>query len=201
MYPKMFGRVVAWIYNQVLASTTKKYTCDMIYLWLIADDLAVPKLQNQLLVGLEERRAAGPIDLHQKQLLDDFYRITPAASPIRRYIADTWDEKIQMGDAIDLPQALLIDIINSKSRRAIPGAAIRPQDYFVDEEEVARTFASLPKPVHAETTGFQEKQKEEPTSPLAKIKNEPGNNAYDANEGPRRKKQKGNSNSRRGLST
>lgn len=185
--PKIFGFFVKWIYAQSLESSDK-HTNKLVYLWMIADDLSVPRLQNQAITWLVERRASKGSRVHTQKTLADIYEYTTPGSPLRRYIADTWDEKVQTGDAIDLPQALPIDIINAKSRRANLGGAIKPADYFVDEDEVARNFAVPAEPARQVAAALPEDAIV--VSPPAKTENEAGPDIYDANETPEPKKKK-----------
>jgi hypothetical protein len=117
----------------------------LINLWLLADLVLVPRLQNEAMWKLEEAR------LLRKRLpsrvLARAYEHTSKGSPLRRYIVRTWSKSRNCVDYDKYPRELLVDIINSpnyracsKTGRTMTTTAWKEEDlplsnYFVNEEE------------------------------------------------------------------
>ncbi|RDL36028.1 uncharacterized protein BP5553_06640 [Venustampulla echinocandica] len=114
VFPSLFAIFVNWIYTQkIVADDNYAPTLfSLIQLWILADRLLVPKLQNKILGQLEIRRADNvPFS---GETLASFYNHTVTGSPLRRYLA-AWcsngiECKIKLADGY--PQELLIDIFN-----------------------------------------------------------------------------------------
>jgi hypothetical protein len=116
----------------------------LINLWLLADLVLVPSLQNDAMAKLEEAR------LLRKKLpssvLARVYEHTSKGSPLRRYIVRTWSKSRIRTDE-KYPLELLVDIINSPNHRACSTTGrtmtatawkkgeLPLGNYFVNEEE------------------------------------------------------------------
>ncbi|KAH8774805.1 hypothetical protein BGZ57DRAFT_373241 [Hyaloscypha finlandica] len=142
-----FGIFVNWLYTGDIENNKRDLpSCEaLIHLWLLADLVLVPRLQNEAMWKLEEAR------LLRKRLpssvLARAYEHTSKGSPLRRYIVRTWPNIRNCVDYDKYPLELLVDIINSPNYRACSttGRAMTATawkerelplgNYFVNEEE------------------------------------------------------------------
>ncbi|PVH71819.1 hypothetical protein DL98DRAFT_89834 [Cadophora sp. DSE1049] len=146
--PFIFGTFVNWLYTQKIINRTGKLpSClSLSVLWILADKLLVPSLQNQALSLLNARRVLDGTRL-DSTMFNYVYENTASDSPLRRYIVDACS-KGSRGPIMTLenyPPRLLVDIINEM--RAV---SIEPY-WEPSQEEVATYF--VPEEVRKEKTG------------------------------------------------
>lgn len=135
---KVFGVFMNWLYTQqIVDSKGRSLGCgSLMNLWLLADRILIPTLQNQVVVELDRARKAGG------SLVAECGRVfanTHPDSPLRRYIIDTWNFTENLGDDSSYPQELLVGIVNTVISRKDPtGIVILTEQecskYFIDEK-------------------------------------------------------------------
>jgi hypothetical protein len=140
-----FDIFVSWVYSQQITTALgdiPSFT-DLISLWIFADMIQVPRLQNQVLLAM---------DLRPGQLTDDtdvnfnmVYENTMFGSPLRAYIVDVVSKSKLCGpQAIDEPEAyprdMLVDMLNwvgkNKRDKNSKFAKVDLESFLVDEIEV-----------------------------------------------------------------
>lgn len=144
--PESFGIFVNWLYKQRIEwplGWVFDVRATLLNLWLLADRLVVPKLQNQALTFLENARGLKHTK-HQGRALPVhmFYPVydnTLKDSPLRKYIAATWNNGVIDPDDEDIPSELQVDILNtilSRGTLAKPAALSMEElkEFFVSEE-------------------------------------------------------------------
>lgn len=120
VYPVTFGILVNWIYKQTLEEQIGWVDdqATLLDLWLLADRLLIPQLQNQALTLLENVRGlqnpeGRAIPSH---MFRPIYDNTSEDSPLRKYIAATWHNGVlDLDDPEDqrrYPLELLLDYEN-----------------------------------------------------------------------------------------
>jgi hypothetical protein len=142
--PKAFELVVAWFYNGEVLEVVEDATMNtevedslpendtttapafetLVRLWLLADYLLLPKLQNEVITILCRRGLAGCKT--EKELLPEICLKTQSWSPLRRYLVDmcVWGgfqhAEIMYdvyGDSDDLPHEILGEIAIAYSKK------------------------------------------------------------------------------------
>lgn len=147
--PVMFGRVLSWLYTQqiTVAGEPRISHMEAIQLWLLAELLEIPKLQDAAILYLEQSRSFRKHQDLDPAFLQYVYSATTEASLIRNYIAETWDERVQRSDATLLPQALLIDMLNARTRKAKSGDRYTPNtDTWFVQKGVPRSTIMISVP-------------------------------------------------------
>lgn len=80
-------------------------------LWLLADQLLAPKLQNEIIRTFESQRIGG------KGLGTSWYKTvydtTIEGSPLRKYLVDIWDGRKIEDSRVKLPREFLVETLNS----------------------------------------------------------------------------------------
>ncbi|KAH7382019.1 hypothetical protein BKA64DRAFT_218554 [Cadophora sp. MPI-SDFR-AT-0126] len=146
--PFIFGTFVNWLYTQKIINRSGKLpSCiSLSALWILADKLLVPSLQNQALSALNARRVLDGTRL-DSSMFNHVYENTASDSPLRRYIVDSCS-KGSRGPIMTLenyPPRLLVDIINEMR-------AVSVEPYWEpSQEEVATYF--VPEEMKREETG------------------------------------------------
>lgn len=103
-------------------------------LWLVADGILAHKLQNRTMNLLKKRLVKGAAPTTACLVM--IYGGTSNGSPLRTFIADTWDGRtIEDNEREMYPKDLLIDLLNSPCR----GATLKIQDIGVDKYCVDET--------------------------------------------------------------
>ncbi|KAH8590815.1 hypothetical protein B0O99DRAFT_744892 [Bisporella sp. PMI_857] len=114
-----FGIFTDWLYSQKIASVDGSLpsVTDLIHLWILADNLIIPTLQNQTIQAISE--VMTPTDKPESFILHTLYNNTMANSPLRQILADMFvshafviDEEIEH----HFPREILLDMINSAAR-------------------------------------------------------------------------------------
>ena len=88
--PNTFDIFLDWLYTQKVPSDLEKgengpdVLRQLVDLWLLADRLLIPKLQNEALVALEQTRIA--LHVRPKYSFNHVYENTVEGSPLRRYM-------------------------------------------------------------------------------------------------------------------
>jgi hypothetical protein len=85
---EVFALFVQWLYTQQIATAEDDFPAAelLIKLWLLAEKLRVPELQNQVVDTIERRRAAtGTVSTGMLRFI---YSNTVVGSPLRRLIVD-----------------------------------------------------------------------------------------------------------------
>ncbi|CZR58478.1 uncharacterized protein PAC_08370 [Phialocephala subalpina] len=147
--PLAFGIFVTWLYTQQICRDSEDVMKNditwysiLIDLWILADTVLVPRLQNKILEEIDIHRTA--TKRIPRLLYHQIYNGTSAESPLRLYLIDYCVNSPRETAEVDShPPQLLVDIINeTRSRvRAQPGKCRRWQlqdenwhKYLVDEE-------------------------------------------------------------------
>jgi len=160
---EIFGLVVYYIYREVIevipftegdskatpnerAANDKPSWHSLVSLWLLADYLQIPALQNLTIQTLYEKQTRlGKIPVHTFR---ELYENTASGSMLRKYFAETcvWRPFAESSiyQSLDIPEAMLRDIaagFNDRYRNAIPTSSsyYNSKNYFVkttDEESV-----------------------------------------------------------------
>jgi hypothetical protein len=142
-----FGIFVNWLYTQGIENSKKGLPCceALIDLWLLADLVLVPRLQNDAMEKLAEAR------LLRKGLptsvLTRAYNHTAKGSLLRRYIVRTWkNSKISGSD--NYPRQFLVDLVNDSSYRACSetGKALKWKGWKTRELDLNQFFISEEEP-------------------------------------------------------
>jgi hypothetical protein len=114
--PAVFDIFVNWLYTQTIAADTQpeSHMSWLIELWILADRLLAPKLQNQVLVAYDKLRVAlwcRPV-IHFVLV----YENTVQGSPLRRYITQIAASGFTVNDELTGPEGytkdLLFDMVN-----------------------------------------------------------------------------------------
>ncbi|KAN0104363.1 hypothetical protein V8E51_010108 [Hyaloscypha variabilis] len=143
-----FGIFVNWLYTQGIENSKKGLPCceALIDLWLLADLVLVPRLQNDAMEKLEEAR------LLRKGLptsvLTRAYNHTAKGSLLRRYIVRTWkNSKISGSD--NYPCQFLVDLVNDSSYRACSetGKALKWNGWKTRELDLNQFFITEEEPI------------------------------------------------------
>jgi len=148
--PEVFGIFVNWLYTQTIINEGGELpSCrNLIDLWILADRVICPKLQNQTIIRLDQAR------LIRKRLPSSkfkcIYENTSDQSPLRAYVLDSciYGKQTQIPEPSYYPHELLVDIINTSraERIGLCGVASSywapsPEDleyYFVSEDIAAK---------------------------------------------------------------
>lgn len=107
-----FGMFVNWLYTQSIVLSDHSQPCCrfLLYLWILADRILVPKLQNQIIRQLDERRV-----LEKRLPSSSFnfvYEHTTEGSLLRKYIVDTRDY-FTIRTVENYPKELLVSLVNA----------------------------------------------------------------------------------------
>lgn len=146
--PTAFGVFVTWLYTQNICrdseGTMKNditwYTV-LIDLWILADTILAPRLQNHTLEAIDEARVA--YRRIPRLLFHQIYNGTSQGSMLRRYLIDYCvNSPRETAEVDNHPPQLLVDIINEiRSQTRAQGKTrrwqVRDEDwtkYLVDED-------------------------------------------------------------------
>lgn len=121
--PKVFEIFVNWLYTQTvfLPGSKLPQIQDLMNLWIFADRLLIPRLQNHTLEAIDRVRLKSKT--FPSSVFHHVYEYTDKGSPLRRYIVDV----MSRGKANPLqyperfPVELLVDIINVMRMRVEVG--------------------------------------------------------------------------------
>jgi len=123
--PETFGIFVNWLYTQNIINeegdSPSSSTC--IRLWILADKILAPQLQNQALIHLEAARLS---DEKSKRLGSGIFQYvwdnTTKESPLRTYLVQVMIKKAKKGDITypeHYPHEMLVAILNGLRNREI----------------------------------------------------------------------------------
>ena len=121
-FPTVFGTFANWLYTQQIVDAAGDTPCPTYFLvlWVLAHQLLVPALQNQIMEMLQYRQE----EQHRRPPSAAFryvYANTGKDSPLRRYIVDACSNG-PLGDIINIdnyPPRLLVDIINAMREKVV----------------------------------------------------------------------------------
>jgi hypothetical protein len=124
-----FGTFVDWIYSQKIADadgTAVPNIHELVYLYIVAGQLLVPKLQNSIIDLIVE--VVSETNALPAAVFHHLYQETTESSPLRRIFVDLY---VQYMGKIEVeaffPREMLVDIVNASkssttaSRRSSPG--------------------------------------------------------------------------------
>jgi hypothetical protein len=112
----------------------------LIRLWVLADRLLVPTLQNQALLLLDRQRREG---FRPTSSSYNFaYENTKDNSPLRLYITEcaVFDKQVEIQNPGNYPHQMLVDIINA-TRKTYP----RRHDWKPSTAELEKFMTPVPK--------------------------------------------------------
>ncbi len=176
--PLVFGIFVNWLYTQTVVDEEGIFpSCsDCINLWILADRLLVPSLQNQSLAALDKARILYE-GMKGKDLTDEiFQRVwthTGVRSCLRMYLVKVIVElpaRSRIGRPERYPHEMLVSIIHGMRRReerrigrkAAAKYTWEPSDedlkgYFVPEDvEDRKVVPAAPNPLVGNDSGFMD---------------------------------------------
>lgn len=134
--PKTFGIFVNWLYTQQIVNEEGAIprSSTLIDLWILADKILVPSLQNQTLKLLEQcRKEDGRLS---SSSFHRAYESTTEDSPLRKYLvcACSHGGLAEIVNVDSYPHQLLVGIVNSMR------AASRLPHWMPGEEELSEFF-------------------------------------------------------------
>lgn len=110
--PRIFGIFVTWLYSQTIKDEDGNIPAPekIVRLWIFADRILCPRLQNQAIVALDAARIQyGPFTYAVPKLV---YDGTPTGSPLRQYLVDySVSNTNPLGKTDPLPNQLLLDML------------------------------------------------------------------------------------------
>ncbi|KAH7333112.1 hypothetical protein BKA65DRAFT_40143 [Rhexocercosporidium sp. MPI-PUGE-AT-0058] len=140
--PETFGIFVNWLYTQEIMSEDGEAPDirSLVHLWLLADRILVPSLQNQAIDLIEQTRQQKGNDRLPSELFPIIYENTNADSALRLYVVRVCSAPYlaQIKNAKNYPPQLLLDIVNAIRERATGKdrlASVPMTPYHVTEEE------------------------------------------------------------------
>ncbi|TVY53584.1 hypothetical protein LCER1_G007375 [Lachnellula cervina] len=147
VHRKVFGLFVNWIYTQNVVpeqddASNAPSSTTLIELWLLGDRFLIPRLQNEVLAVLDQRRIKRRIN---SATYDRVYDNTVQGSPLRRYLAQTTATSFSLKTAIPhgydrFPPELLFDMFDFLRTRTGPARIVKYSEdelkqFFVGEGE------------------------------------------------------------------
>jgi hypothetical protein len=171
--PKIFGIFVNWLYTQdIIDEEGRPASCsDCINLWILADKILVPVLQNQTLGQLEVVRISSSKKRFSSAIFHRVWDNTTEDSPLRAYLVEVMIRKPKRGKIAfpgDYPHGMLVAMINRMRSREwdrnlrdgssqgswnIPAEEL--MDYLVSEDvESRKVVPAGPDPPAGNDSGF-----------------------------------------------
>ncbi|TVY78457.1 hypothetical protein LSUE1_G006516 [Lachnellula suecica] len=138
--PKVFGMFVNWLYTQSIAQTKDESDFhSLVELWILADRLLIPTLQNDTLEAIDRRRVA--LNARPVPMFNKVYEYTSPSSPLRKYIIQLAGSGFDLGMVLltpeKYPKELLVDMINfmrtGDQRKWVKFSKEELKQFFVDE--------------------------------------------------------------------
>ncbi|EPE32115.1 POZ [Glarea lozoyensis ATCC 20868] len=136
---------IGWIYRQTILTPQGEVPefFELVDLWLFSDRALVPRLQNEVLLAMNNR--PGQLIDDQQISFQKIYHNTMPGSPFRQYIVAIVSRSQLLGskdleDPKAYPREMLIDLINcvARSKRDKSGKFIKLElDPFLVDESVA----------------------------------------------------------------
>lgn len=122
--PKVFGIFVNWLYTQEIVAPDEypATSSHLVRLWVLADRMLVPKLQDDALEEFDKLRVEHRLRL-SGGTIQYIYDNTVDGSPLRRYVValEATGYKDMPEDFVDLPQffprEMLVDMIKYLTKR------------------------------------------------------------------------------------
>jgi hypothetical protein len=141
---KIFGIFANWLYTQTIEDEDAKVPSadQLIQLWVLADRLLVPTLQNQALLVLDKQRQKDAPGSRPSSCYYNYaYEYTKDNSPLRLYIIEycVLDRQKLIHNSASYPHQMLVDIINA-TRRRYP----RRQCWKLSETELESYMVDVP---------------------------------------------------------
>ncbi|CAG8950240.1 hypothetical protein HYFRA_00008478 [Hymenoscyphus fraxineus] len=119
MCPTAFSIFVNWLYCQRIERSDKEPLLreNLLELWLLADRLNIPRLQNEAMLILGADAFPATDDIHGIELCQKFERMydnTMDESPLRRFFVDllTCQSNVKLVPEHNIPKQMLMDILN-----------------------------------------------------------------------------------------
>jgi hypothetical protein len=144
----IFGIFANWLYSQTIEDEDSKAPSadQLIQLWVLADRLLVPRLQNQAMAVLDnQRRENAPGSRPSSTSYNFAYENTKENSPLRLYITEycVFDRQNQIQYPGNYPHQMLVDIINYTRRKYPRRGCWKPsqkdlESYMVDVPHIER---------------------------------------------------------------
>ncbi|CAL3968295.1 unnamed protein product [Diplocarpon coronariae] len=141
--PDVFGMFVSWLYTQAIECGKSSLTHSCVMLWMLGEQILAPKLQNDALLAIEQRRGAhrGMFPPHIFKVL---YDLTEEGSLLRMFFATACAARnVPLASPEAYPHAMLYDMMRHVKERPeehpAPGSKIRKasapalEEFFVDE--------------------------------------------------------------------
>jgi ADP-dependent phosphofructokinase/glucokinase len=145
---EIFGIFANWLYTQTIEDENAKVPSadQLIQLWILADRLLVPTLQNQALLVLDKQRQGGaPGSRPSSRNYNYAYEYTKDNSPLRLYIIEycVLDKQNRIHNTASYPHQMLVDIINATRKRYPVRQCWKPtqaelESYMVDVPHIER---------------------------------------------------------------
>jgi hypothetical protein len=151
-HPEVFGVFVQWLYTQQIiepeeSQRTLSQPRRLMSLWILADKVLVPRLQNETFRRIDCFRKGATPELWTsvREIYHDIYNNTQIESPLREYFVIFHVGCIVKDEEQLYPHEMLVDLLNhekkptpSGTRRGRARLNIRPPSdiakYFVPEE-------------------------------------------------------------------
>lgn len=138
---EVFGIFVQWLYTQTIQDSKAQLPSrELLFeLWILADKILVPALQNQTIEALNELRITTSII--EISDIRHVYQNTASGSPLRRLLVDQCAYHLKPDELLDyseiFPREFLLDITAMFLRGR--GLAKKPPNmstYYVEEDSV-----------------------------------------------------------------
>lgn len=149
LYPthslEAFGSFIDWIYSLKIEDGNGSTPCiqELVYLYVIADHLLIPKLQNQVLEKING--VVGESKELPTAIFGYVYANTTDGHALRRLIVDLYIQyagKIEVENEQEFPHEMLIDMFNAafdkNSRKTAKFSKDKMKKYLISEEEILR---------------------------------------------------------------
>lgn len=167
---EIFRIFVHWLHKGKLVGDDENrpsYTT-LVKIWLFADSILAPKLQNLVIYDIDQARYEH--DYFPSARLHLVYDNTAEGSPLRRLIVDTWNFTYRISTPENYPHQFLVDLINNSLPKENPGrfrpCKIAMVAYLVDEEAVMGNPARRKMVSRPETEKVAKKTTDEVQRPM-----------------------------------
>ena len=140
--PETFGIFVNWIYTQDIFSEGGEIpnVQGLVHLWLLADRLLVPSLQNKALDLIESTRQQKGNDRLPSEIFPVIYENTNAESALRLYVVRVCSAPYlaKIKNTKNYPHEMLVDVINAIRHRSMSKdrlASVDMEPFHLEEEK------------------------------------------------------------------
>jgi hypothetical protein len=138
-----FDIFVGWLYSQQITTAVGDVPefYELVKLWIFADFAQVPRLQNQVLISMNQR--PGHLTDDPQICFETIYKNTVPKSPLRTYIVSSL-AKSQLAPEV-YPREMLVDVVNSigrqKREKSSKFTNAEMEEFLVDDAEVSHSFS------------------------------------------------------------